>query len=63
MQVKGHKKDHKDKKVQVKVDKQEVKIRQTMTVASLAEAMNKDFGKKLQSSDCHFLFCLISDLR
>ncbi|KAE8299908.1 Translation initiation factor IF-2, mitochondrial [Larimichthys crocea] len=38
-QVKGQK----SQKVKAKVDKQEVEIRQRMTVASLAEAMNKDF--------------------
>lgn len=27
------------------MDKQEVEIRQGMTVAALAEAMNRDFGK------------------
>ncbi|XP_030275144.1 translation initiation factor IF-2, mitochondrial [Sparus aurata] len=48
-QVKGHGKDHKDKKVKVKVDKQEVEIRQTMTVASLAEAMNKDFDHVIEA--------------
>nr|XP_046233681.1 translation initiation factor IF-2, mitochondrial [Scatophagus argus] len=37
-QVKGEKKH----KVKAKVDKQEVEIRQRMTVASLAEAMNRD---------------------
>lgn len=42
-QVKGQKKDQKNQKVKAKVDKQEVEIRQRMTVASLAEAMNKDF--------------------
>ncbi|XP_070842782.1 translation initiation factor IF-2, mitochondrial [Chaetodon trifascialis] len=41
--VKGQRKDQKNQKVKVKVDKQEVEIRQRMTVASLAEAMNKDF--------------------
>lgn len=39
-QVKGQKKP----KVKANVDKQEVEIRQGMTVAALAEAMNKDFG-------------------
>lgn len=32
-------------KVKAKVDKQEVEIRHGMTVAALAEAMNKDFGE------------------
>lgn len=41
-QVRGQKKDQ---KVRAKVDKQEVEIRQRMTAASLAEAMNKDFGR------------------
>lgn len=44
-QVRGQKKDQKSQKVQAKVDKQEVEIRQRMTAASLAEAMNKDFGR------------------
>ncbi|TNN25073.1 hypothetical protein EYF80_064800 [Liparis tanakae] len=42
-QVKGQRKEQ--KKLKVKVDKQEVEIRQRMTVAALAAAMNKDFGK------------------
>lgn len=46
LQVKGQKKDPKNQKVKVKVDKQEVEIKQNMTVASLAGAMNKDFGEK-----------------
>lgn len=37
------------------MDKQEVEITQRMTVAALAEAMNKDFGKnqiqRVQKSD------------
>lgn len=41
-QVKGQKRD---RKVKAREDKQEVKIRQRMTAAALAEAMNKDFGK------------------
>lgn len=32
------------------MDRQEVEIRQRMTVAALAEAMNKDFGEKQQRS-------------
>ena len=32
------------------MDKQEVEITQRMTVAALAEAMNKDFGKNWQKS-------------
>lgn len=43
LQVKVQKKDQ---KVKAKVEKQEVEIRKRMTVAALAEAMNKDFGKK-----------------
>lgn len=53
LQVKGQKKDQKNQKVKAKVDKQEVEIRQRMTVASLAEAMNKDFGKK-DTREFHF---------
>ncbi|KAM3865324.1 translation initiation factor IF-2, mitochondrial [Diretmus argenteus] len=40
--VKGQKKVQKTQKVKVKVNKQEVEIRQLMTVAALAQAMNKD---------------------
>lgn len=45
-QVRGQKAEQKGQKVRAKVDKQEVEIRQRMTVAALAKAMNKDFGKK-----------------
>lgn len=44
-QVRGQNKDHKVKKARAKVDKQEVEIYQRMTVASLAEAMNRDTGE------------------
>lgn len=47
LQVKGQKKTQKEKP---KVDKQEVEIRQRMTVVALAQAMNKDFGKKLDET-------------
>lgn len=33
--------------MKAKLDKQEVEIRQGMTVAALAQAMNKDFGEML----------------
>uniref|UniRef100_UPI0037E8E446 translation initiation factor IF-2, mitochondrial n=1 Tax=Semicossyphus pulcher TaxID=241346 RepID=UPI0037E8E446 len=42
-QVKGQKREQKKQQVKAKADKQEVEIRQRMTVAALAEAMNKDF--------------------
>lgn len=45
LQVRGQNKTQKVQKVKAKVDKQEVEIRQGMTVAALAEAMNKDFGE------------------
>ncbi|KAM3595901.1 uncharacterized protein V6R79_004902 [Siganus canaliculatus] len=41
-QSKGQKRHEKNLKVKVKMDKQEVEIKQRMTVASLAAAMNKD---------------------
>lgn len=68
MQVKGQKKSQKEKP---KTDKQEVEIRQRMTAAALAEAMNRDFGEKQNSEtrcfypqlfglrDRFFFFCLL----
>lgn len=44
-QVKGQSKTQKVQKAKAKLDKQEVEIRQGMTVAALAQAMNKDFGE------------------
>lgn len=42
VQVKGQRKEQK----KLKVDKQEVEIRQGMTAAALAAAMNRDFGEQ-----------------
>lgn len=45
LQVKGQSKTQKVQKAKAKLDKMEVEIRQGMTVAALAQAMNKDFGE------------------
>lgn len=44
-QVKGQSKTQKIQKAKAKQEKQEVEIKQGMTVAALAQAMNKDFGE------------------
>lgn len=45
-QVRSQNKDHRVKKVRTKVEKQEVEIHHGMTVASLAQAMNRDTGER-----------------
>ena len=51
LQVKGQKKEQKNPKVKPKADKQEVEISQRMTVAALAEAMNRDCGENRWGSE------------
>lgn len=45
-QVRSQNKDQRVKKVRTKVEKQEVEIHHGMTVASLAQAMNRDTGER-----------------
>lgn len=62
LQVKGQRKDQKNQNLKPKVEKQEVEIRQGMTAAALAAAMNRDFGKNLRVTSRLFLVLMTDGL-